>query len=125
MDKPIMDIVLPRLARPLYRHLERYQSGKMSDEQFTQKFEDLLRRQHVWLEERGIAPVKAAIALHAAVLVLSLPGLRSEAAEAQLPLEVVEQRAVREAAADVSSNYQIPEARAASAIASLVAEYGD
>ena len=125
MDKPIMDIVLPRLARPLYRHLERYQSGKMSDEQFTSKFEDLLRRQHVWLEERGIAPVKAAIALHAAVLVLSLPGLRSEALEAQLPLEVVEHRAVREAAADVSTNYQIPESRAASAIAALVAEYGD
>ena len=125
MDKPLMDIVLPRLARPLYRHLERYQTGQMSDEQFTQKFEDLLKRQHAWLEERGIAPSKAAIALHAAVLVLSLPGLRSEAAEAQLPLEVVEQRAVREAAADVASNYHIPEARAASAISSLVAEYGD
>ncbi len=125
MDKPLMDIVLPRLARPLYRHLERYQSGQMSDEQFTAKFEDLLRRQHAWLEERGIAPVKAAIALHAAVLVLSLPGLRSEAAEAQLPLEVVEQRAVREAAADVAGNYRIPEVRAASAISSLVAEYGD
>ena len=125
MDKPIMDVVLPRLARPLYRHLERYQTGKMSDEQFTEKFEDLLRRQHAWLEQRGIAPVKAAIALHAAVLVLSLPGLRSEAVEEQLPLEVVEHRAVREAAADVASNYQIPEARAASAIATLVAEYGD
>lgn len=125
MDKPIMDLVLPRLARPLYRHLERYQSGQMSDEQFTEKFEDLLRRQHAWLEGRGITPVKAAIALHAAVLVLSLPGLRSEAVEERLPLEVVEHRAVREAAADVACNYQIPEARAASAIASLVAEYGD
>src|SRR5262245_8657313 len=125
MDKPIMDVVLPRLARPLYRHLERYQNGKMSDEQFTEKFEDLLRRQHTWLEERGIAPVKAAIALHAAVLVLSLPGLRSEALEEQLPLEVVEQRAVREAATDVASNYQITVGKAASAIATLVAEYGD
>jgi hypothetical protein len=120
-----MDIVLPRLARPLYRHLERYQTGELDDNQFTAKFEALLRRQHAWLEQRGISAIRAAIAIHAAVLVLSLPGLRAEAEEAHLPLEVVEHRAVREAAADVASNYGIPEPRAAQAIASLVAHYGE
>src|SRR6266852_3767372 len=125
MDKQLMDIVLPRLARPLYRHLERYQTGQLDDNQFTEKFEALLRRQHAWLEQRGISAVRAAIAIHAAVLVLSLPGLRAEAAEANLPLEVVEHKAVREAAADVAANYGIPEPRAAQAISSLVAHYGD
>jgi hypothetical protein len=125
MDKQLMDVVLPRLARPLYRQLERYQTGKMDDDTFTERFESLLRRQHAWLEKRGISGRRAAIAIHAAVLVLSLPGLRAEAAEDNLPLEVVEHRAVREAAADVAANYGIPEPRAAQAIASLVAQYGD
>ena len=125
MDKQLMDVVLPRLARPLYRQLERYQTGKMDDDTFTERFESLLQRQHAWLEKRGIPAQRAAIAIHAAVLVLSLPGLRAEAAEANLPLEVVEHKAVREAAADVASNYNIPEPRAAQAIASLVAHYGD
>ncbi len=125
MDKQLMDIVLPRLARPLYQQLERYQTGKMDDDQFTESFEALLRRQHSWLEKRGIPAVRAAIAIHAAVLVLSLPGLRSEAAEQGTPLELVEHRAVREAAADVAGNYGIPEPRAAQAISSLVAQYGD
>jgi hypothetical protein len=125
MDKQLMDVVLPRLARPLYRQLERYQTGKMDDDTFTERFESLLRRQHAWLEKRGISGQRAAIAIHAAVLVLSLPGLRAEAAEDNLPLEVVEHRAVREAAADVAANYGMPEPRAAQAIASLVAQYGD
>jgi len=125
MDKQLMDLVLPRLARPLYRHLESYQTGQLDDDQFTERFESLLRRQHAWLEKRGISAVRAAIAIHAAVLVLSLPGLRSEAEEEGLPLEVVEYRAVREAAADVCSNYGIPEPRAAQAITALVAQYGD
>ena len=125
MGKPIMDLVLPRLARPLYRQLERYQTGKVDEAQFTADFEALLRRQHAWLARRGVAAGPAALAIHAAVLVLSMPGLRVEAVESGLPLEVVEFKAVREAAEDVAQNYGINPRRAAQAIAALVARYGD
>jgi hypothetical protein len=125
MDKQLMDVVLPRLARPLYRQLERYQTGQLDDSQFTDRFEAILRRQHAWLARRGISEARAAVAIHAAVLVLSQPGLRAEAAEDNLPLEVVEARAVQEAAADVAANYGVDARRAAHAIASLVAHYGE
>ena len=125
MSRQLMEVVLPRLAKPLYHHLEKYRSGELSDRQFTRRFETLLQKQHAWLAERGVSGVRAAVAIHAGVLVLSLPGLRAEAVERGLPLEVVEHRAVREAAADVCSNYGIPEPRAAQAISSLVAQYGD
>jgi hypothetical protein len=125
MDKQLMDVVLPRLARPLYRQLERYQTGKLDDGQFTERFEAILRRQHAWLARRGISEARAAVAIHAAVLVLSQPGLRAEAAEDNLPLEVVEARAVHEAAADVAANYGVNARRVAHAIASLVAHYGE
>jgi hypothetical protein len=125
MERRLMDLVLPRLARPLYRHLERYQSGELNETQFTQRFESLLRRQHQWLANRGVSAGRAAVAIHAAVLILSLPGLRAEAAEEQVPLEVVEHRAVCEAAADVAANYGINEQRATHAISQLVAEYGE
>ena len=85
----------------------------------------VVQRQHVWLAKRGISAVRAAVAIHAAVLVLSLPGLRAEAAESKLPLEVVEQRAVREAAADVSRNYGVGERKVTESIAALVARHGD
>ncbi len=125
MSKPLMDIVLPRLARPLYRQLERYRTGELDDRQFTRQFEALLQRQHVWLANRGISAVRAAVAIHAAVLVLSLPGLRAESAEGNLPLEVVEHRAVREAAADVSRNYGVNERKLTDMIAALVARHAD
>jgi hypothetical protein len=125
MSKQLMEIVLPRLARPLYQHLEQFQLGRIDELQFTKKFEKELQRQHHWLAQRGIAVAKAAIALHAAVIVLSLPGLRSEAKEGNIPLEVLEFRAIREAAADVATNYGVSRKRAIHAIARLVARYGD
>jgi hypothetical protein len=125
MSKQLMEIVLPRLARPLYQHLEQFQQGRIDELQFTKKFEKELRKQHHWLATRGIAVVKAAVALHAAVIVLSLPGLRSEAKEGNLPLEVLEFRAVREAASDVATNYGISRQRAIHAISRLVARYGE
>src|SRR5262245_8592228 len=125
MNKPLMDIVLPRLARPLYRQLERYRTGELNDQQFAKKFEALLRRQHAWLAQRGVSAARAALAIHAAVLVLSQPGLRAEAEELGVPLEVVETRAVREAAADIARNYDKDPARAAEAIAAIIARYGD
>lgn len=125
MSKQLMEVVLPRLARPLYRQLKRYRSGKLDDAQFTRGFESLLRRQHTWLAEHGVPETQAALAIHGAVLILSGPGLRAEAAEAKLPLEVVEFRAIREAAADVARNYKVDEKKAVRIIASLVARYGD
>jgi hypothetical protein len=125
MSKQLMEVVLPRLARPLYRQLKRYRSGKLNDAQFTRGFETLLRKQHAWLAERGVPETRAALAIHGAVLILSGPGLRAEAAEANLPLEVVEFRAICEAAADVAANYRFDEAKAIRIISALVARYGE
>jgi hypothetical protein len=65
------------------------------------------------------------LAIHGAVLILSGPGLRAEAAQTKQPLEKVEFRAVREAASDIASNYQINESRAVRVISALVARYAD
>lgn len=125
MSKQLMEIVLPRLARPLYQHLEQFQLGRLDELQFTKRFEKELQRQHHWLAKRGIEVAKAAVAIHAAVIVLSLPGLRSEAKEGNLPLEVLEFRAIREAAQDVSQNYGMDLNRAINSIAKLVARYAE
>src|SRR5580693_2242898 len=119
MSKQLMEIVLPRLARPLYQHLEQFQLGKLNELQFTRRFEKELQRQHHWLAKRGIEVAKAAVAIHAAVIVLSLPGLRSEAKESNVPLEVLELRAVQEAAGDVAHNYGMCRLRAINAISRL------
>jgi hypothetical protein len=125
MSKQLMEVVLPRLARPLYQHLEQFQLGQLNELQFTKKFEKVLQKQHHWLARRGIAVARAAVAIHAAVIVLSLPGLRSEAKESNLPLEVLEFRAIREAAQDVAANYGMCHTQAINAIARLVARYGE
>ena len=125
MSKPLMKVVLPRLARPLYHHLEQLQSGELDEAAFTATIEAMLQKQHAWLSKRGVAAARAAVAIHAAVLVLSQPGLRAEAAEAGVPLEVFENRALREAAADISQSYGMPMDRAADALARLVAKHGD
>src|SRR5437870_3164870 len=125
MNKQLMQMVLPRLARPLYRQLQKYQTGELSDLQFSEKFEELLQQQHHWLSQRGISAARAAVTIHAAVLVLSQPGLRAEAAEAHLPFEVVENRALREAARDVAQNYGLKERQVAHTLAALVASFGE
>lgn len=125
MSKQLMKVVLPRLARPLYRQLQRYRSGKIDDDEFTRGFDSLLRRQHAWLAKRGVSEVRAALAIHGAVLVLSGPGLRAEATESGLPLEVIEYRAVREAAADVAKNFGLKEEKAMRIIGGILARYGD
>jgi hypothetical protein len=125
MNKHLMQMVLPRLARPLYRQLQKYQTGELSDMQFSEKFERLLQQQHQWLSDKGISAARAAITIHAAVLVLSQPGLRAEATEEHLPFEVIENRALREAARDVSSNYGMKERQVAQTLADLVASFGE
>lgn len=97
----------------------------MNENQFAQRFEGILRRQHAWLEKRGVSAARAAMAIHAAVLVLSQSGLRAEAAESQVPLEIVETRAISEAASDLATNYGLDARRAASALSTLLALYGD
>jgi hypothetical protein len=125
MSKQLMKIVLPRLARRLYHQLERYRAGELNDAQFSKTFESLLQGQYAWLAGKGVAEERAAIIIHGAVLVLSGPGLRAEATEQGVPLEVVEQRAVRTAAADIAQNYGLDVYQAACAIARIVARYAD
>jgi hypothetical protein len=124
MGKQLMNLVLPRLARPLYHQLQRYRAGELSDRQFTKGFEALLQKQHTWLAERGVPEVRAALAIHGAVLILSGPGLKAEAEELGIPLEIVEHRAVQEAAVDVARTYGMNERQAAQVIARIVARYG-
>lgn len=125
MNKQLMEIVLPRLARRLHSQLKRYRAGKLDDAQFTHHFEELLQHQYAWLADRGVPELDAALALHAAVLVLSGPGLAAEAEEKKLPLELIEARAVRTAAADIAENYDLSERKAYGILAGLVARYGD
>ena len=120
-----MDIVLPRLAQRLNRQLRRYRAGELDDNQFARKFELLLQQQYAWLANQGIPEVEAAVAVHGAVLVLSGPGLRAEAAEQALPLEVIEYRAVQSAAQDISENYGVSERRAARRISAIMASYAE
>jgi hypothetical protein len=125
MNKDLLELILPRLAQRLNRHLRRYREGELNDDQFSQRFEALLQQQYAWLANRGVSEVDAAVAVHAAVLVLSSPGLRVEATEQGVPLEVVEFKAVQAAAADISRNYDVSERKAARRISAIVASYSD
>ena len=125
MSRELMELVLPRLAQRLNRQLRRYRAGELDDAQFSHKFETLLQQQYTWLANQGIPEVEAALAVHGAVLVLSGPGLRAEAAEQSLPLEVVEYRAVKAAAEDIAQNYGVSERRATRRISAIVAHYAE
>jgi hypothetical protein len=125
MRNQLIKIVLPQLAQRLHRQVQRYRSGQLSDAQFAKKFEDLLQKQYAWLEEHGVPQTEAAVAVHGAVLVLTSPGLRAEADEQGLPLEVVEYRAVRAAAEDIARNHGGSERRLTRQLAAIVAQYGE
>lgn len=125
MSRELMDIVLPRLAQRLNRQLRRYRSGELDDDQFSQRFETLLQQQYTWLANQGVPELEAAVAVHGAVLVLSSPGLRVEAAEQGVPLEVIEHQAVQAAAADISSNYKVSQRKAVHRISAIVAYYAE
>jgi len=125
MSHELMDLVLPRLAQRLNRQLRRYRAGQLDESQFSRRFERLLQQQHAWLANRGISDVDAAVTVHGAVLVLSGPGLRAEAQEESVPLEVVEFRAVRAAAADIAQHYGVNERKAVKRISDLVASYAE
>lgn len=125
MSKQLIDIVLPNLAKQLRSKLRRYQAGKLSDAEFAQDFTDLLQKQFSWLAEQGLSDTDAVLTIHAALVVLSQPGLRIEAAQRGLPLEIVERQAVRTAAADLAKHYEVDEAFAFDSIAEVVAHYGE
>ena len=125
MSKELMEMVLPRMAKRLNRQLRRYRAGHLDDAEFSRKFETLLQQQFSWLANQGVAELDAAIAVHGAVLVLSGPGLRAEAAEQGVPLERIEFEAVKAAAADVSQNYRVSEVRAVRRISAIVAQYAE
>jgi hypothetical protein len=125
MSRELMSLVLPRMAQRLDRQLRRYRAGELDDEQFTRKFELLLQQQYDWLARQGIEEVEAAVMIHGAVLVLSGAGLRAEAQELNLPLETVEYRAVRAAAADVAETYGLKEDRVFRRISAVVAAYAE
>ncbi len=125
MSRELLELILPRLAKRLNRQLRRYRSGSLSEKSFSARFESLLQEQHAWLANKGYPEIDAAVAVHAAVLVLSGPGLRAEAEEESVPLEVVEYRAVRAAAADVAENFGVSERGATKRISSLVACYAE
>ncbi len=125
MDKELMEMVLPRLARRLHRQLRRFHSGELDHKQFSKKFESLLQNQYAWLSQQGVPEAEAAVAIHAGVLILSSPGLRAEAEQLGVPLEVVEFKAVKDAAEDVARSYAISQTRATRQIASIMAQYAE
>lgn len=118
-----VDLVLPRLAKTLFGELQRFQTGELNEEEFSSYFENLLQRHHDWLTTRGISDQRATLAIHGAVLVLSSPGLRTEAATTGVPFEVLEYRAIKEAAADIARNHGIPERRAVHMLGQIVSSY--
>jgi hypothetical protein len=118
-----MELVLPRMAKRLNRQLRRYRAGRLNDKQFSRKFENLLQQQFSWLANQGIPEVEAAVAVHGAVLVLSSPGLRAEAAERGVPLETIEYQAVKAAATDLAQNYRVSRLRAIRRISAIVSRY--
>jgi hypothetical protein len=123
MTKELLDLVLPRLAQRLNRHLRRYRAGKLDDAQFSHKFETLLQQQYDWLANKGVAQLDAAVAVHSAVLVLSGPGLKAESVEQEIPLEVIEFRAIQAAAQDVAQSYGVSQRRTMKRMCEVMALY--
>jgi hypothetical protein len=125
MTHELMELILPRLSKRLNRQLRRFREGQLDSSQFSRRFEAMLQQQHTWLARQGYAELDAAVAIHGAVLVLSGPGLRAEAEEESVPLEVIEFRAVKAAAADVAEQFGVSARRATRRISALVAGYAE
>lgn len=124
MGHQVMEMLLPRLAKRLYGQVKRFRAGKMSEEEFAQQFAALLQKQYVWLARQGVDESEAALAIHAGVLVLTRPGLCAAATEMGIPAEVVEARAISNAAKDVAQHYPIEASDAFDALSEMLACYG-
>jgi hypothetical protein len=125
MSNELMELVLPRLSQRLNRQLRRYQEGQIDDAQFTERFENLLQQQHAWLANQGVPDIEAAVTIHGAVLILSRAGLRCEAEEQGVPLEVIEFGAVLEAAEDIADFYRVRKEKVLRRLVNIVAAYSD
>lgn len=125
MNKDLMEMVLPRLASRLHKHLQRYYAGELDQAAFAKNLEGVLRRHHRWLSGQGVPEADAAIAIHASLVILSGPGLREEADEEQLPLEVIEFRALRSAAEEISQQYDVSPRRVLRQLCAIVAQYAE
>lgn len=123
MNEHLMQTVLPRLARPLYLQLEQFQTGQMTEGQFNESFEAVLDKEHARLSKSGLSKARAAILIHACVLILSRPGLESEAEEMHVPFEIVEKQALDDAAWDVVQRFGAPHRKVAARLATLVAQF--
>jgi hypothetical protein len=97
----------------------------LDDAQFNRRFEGVLEKQYAWLANQGVPESEAAIAVHAAVLVLSGPGMRAEASELGVPLEVVEYQAAKAVADEISKNYGVSQARVIRHVSAIMAQYSD
>src|SRR5262245_32308061 len=124
MATQLMDIVLPRLAKRLYGKVQRYRAGELNDKQFASHFASLLQKQYVWLARRGVSETDAALAIHAAVLVLTRPGLCAAATEMGMPAELIEAKAIRNAAADMAEHYSVDVNEAFDMLSDIVVRYG-
>jgi hypothetical protein len=116
-----MRAVLRRLSRRVYGPLKRLQAKAIHKWEFVTELEAILQEQHQHLSNRGVPPARAAVAIHASLLVISRGSLQAAAAAAGQAPETVENDAL--AAADVAKTYGLPHSRVANTMARLVAKH--
>jgi len=108
MSKNMLELVLPRIARVLSKQLKSYKAGRMDDETFSTNFDSILQQQCEWLNNQGYQTADSAITVHAALIVLSSPGLKEEAKRLNVPLEVIEFRAICESSKELAESIGEP-----------------
>ncbi len=123
MSKKMLDLVLPRIARVLSRQLKSYRAGTIDDAAFSDKFDSILQQQCEWLNKQGYQSVEASITVHAALIVLSSPGLKAESKRLNTPLEVIEFRAICESAKDLGETLGVPTYEVVEKLSCLLAFY--
>lgn len=124
MDQWAMARILGRLGGLVNALRDSVACGAINDAYFNLALQNAIQDQHAGMVRSGIPEICASLRLHAAVLILGRPGLRSLAAQAGRPLEVVENHALREAAQDIAQSYGRKRSGVASALATLVVKYG-
>ena len=121
MSKKMLDLVLPLIARVLGRQLKSYRAGTIDDATFSDKFDIILKQQCEWLNKQGFQSIDASITVHAALIVLSSPGLKAESKRLNTPLEVIEFRAISESARDLGETLGVPAYEVVEKLSTLLA----
>lgn len=121
MSKNMLELVLPRIARVLNKQLKSYKAGSMDDETFSTNFDTILQQQCEWLNNQGYQSSDAAITVHAALIVLSSPGLQAEAKRLNLPLEIIEFRAICESSKELAESIGEPQYEVVEKLSCLIA----